>query len=103
VVEIERLADLPAGTLGHVLAGRRTALGGVAAARRIAPVLRVRVAWLVLGEGPAYWFVKELCASGNPLVDLKDARSAAKRCGGRVVAYTPRLPVGGQSRAPRGG
>lgn len=104
--EVERLADLPAGTLAHVLAGRRASLGGVAAARRVAAVLQVRATWLVMGEGPVRWIVKGVAEPGywgeggllldraraQPFFSWEEARDTARDCGGRVVRIYEHLP-----------
>lgn len=99
---VEALAGMGVGALS-TLGKRGGKLVNVATWRRLAASLGVRLAWLLLGDGPAFWRVYwSLCAGDPPersrdvltrdeerFTDVEAARSRARALGGKVAAVRP--------------
>lgn len=115
LLELERRAGLSKGELRQIQR-KGCARVPVAKFRRIADVLGVRAAWLVLGDGPAWWEVKArrpgyfdvgMKGGCTRFDDLKEARAIRDdwttdepRAGVVVVALRP--PWRRRGPAPRG-
>lgn len=106
LLELERRSGLSRGELRQIQR-KGCARVPVAKFRRIAAVLGVRVAWLVLGDGPTCWRVNGIGESGQRVIisartpDITEARRwSARQPDRRVVALRP--PWRRRGPAPRG-
>lgn len=110
LLELERRAGLSKGELRQI---QRKGCSRVPVAkfRRIAEALGVRVAWLVLGDGPAWWFVTAPGHDGGRSIisarttDIAEARrwmcgAVGREAGRKLVALRP--PWRRRGPAPRG-